>query len=124
MFTRQVAGAIGVAVIGSVFNSAYSANVSDALAGLPPQAAEAAGNSIGAAIQVAVSLPGDTGAALIEAARQSFVDAMGTAIFIPIGIALVGAFLIARFMPAHHLSVTAEPGQVTTVERGPAPTEQ
>ena len=45
--TRQVAGAIGVAVIGSVFNSAYSSSVSDAVAQLPPEVAAAASNSVG-----------------------------------------------------------------------------
>ncbi len=100
--TRQVAGAIGVAVSGSVFNSAYASNMTDAVAGLPGEAAEAAGNSVGAAIAVAGQLPAAAGELLTAAARQGFVDAMGVAIWIAIGVALTGAVLVARFMPAGH----------------------
>jgi len=117
---RQVSGAMGVAVIGSVFNSAYTSNVSEAVASLPAQAAEAAGNSIGGALGVAGSLPDAASAALAEAAKQGFVDAMGVAIFIPIGLAILGAILVARFMPARHLPPATEPGE-PKVE--PAPTE-
>jgi hypothetical protein len=108
--TRQVAGAIGVAVIGSVFNSAYSANLTEAVAALPASAAEAASNSIGAAIQVAANLPGQAGAELAVAAGNGFVDAMGVAILIPVGVAIVGALLVGRFMPANHLAPAVEPG--------------
>jgi len=101
--TRQVAGALGVAVIGSVFNSAYSSNLDSVVALLPAEAAEAAGDSVGAAIQIAASLPEPAGAALAEAARQGFVDALGVAIAIPIVLSLIGAVLIWRFLPARHL---------------------
>ena len=108
--TRQVAGAIGVAVIGSVFNSAYQSNMASAVAQLPPEAAEAAGNSIGAALAVAAQLPGQAGAALTEAARQGFVDAMGVAVWIPVAIAVAGGFLVLRFLPPRHLEPAEEPG--------------
>ena len=108
--TRQVAGAIGVAVIGSVFNSAYQSNMASAVAQLPPEAAEAAGDSIGAALAVAAQLPAQAGAALTEAARQGFVDAMGLAVWIPVAIAVAGGFLILRFLPPRHLEPAEEPG--------------
>ena len=101
--TRQVAGAIGVAIIGSVFNSAYSSSVSDAVTSLPPEAAAAASNSVGTAIQIAAQLPEPVGAALATAAREGFVGAMGPAIFVAVALAVMGAIWIARFMPAHHL---------------------
>ena len=47
---RQVAGALGVAVIGSVSSSAYSSKVESATAGLPPSAAHAATDSVGGAV--------------------------------------------------------------------------
>ena len=104
--TRQVAGAIGVAVIGSVFNSSYTSSVSDAVAQLPPEAAAAAANSVGAAIQVAAQLPESVGLAVAEAARQSFVDAMGVAVWVAVALAAAGAVFIIRFMPARHLAET------------------
>lgn len=100
---RQVAGAVGVAVIGSVFNSAYASNVATAVSQLPAEAANAAGDSIGAAMAISSQLPEQAGAALATAARQGFTDAMGVAVFIAVAAALVGAFLVSRFMPAEHL---------------------
>ena len=102
--TRQVAGAIGVAVVGSAFNSAYSANMETAVALLPSNVAAAASNSIGAAGRIAAELPSEAAADLLGAAQQAFVDAMGAAIFFPIAIALIGAALVALFMPAEHLA--------------------
>ncbi len=115
--TRQVAGAIGVAVIGSVFNSAYQTNMESSVAQLPPEAAEAAGNSIGAALQIAAQLPGQAGEALALAARQSFVDAAGVAIWIPVAVGFVTAFVVLRFLPPQHLPAAEEPG----AHKSPAP---
>jgi DHA2 family multidrug resistance protein-like MFS transporter len=100
---RQVSGALGVAVIGSALNSVYTSHMADAAAHLPANLAGVAGNSIGAAMGIAAQLPGQAGAALVDAARQAFVDAMGLAVFIGAGAALIGAFLVARYMPAQHL---------------------
>jgi Na+/melibiose symporter-like transporter len=102
--TRQVAGAIGVAVVGSAFNSGYTANMAAAVAQLPPEAATLASNSIGAARQIAANLPGEAATALLGAAQQAFVDAMGVAIFFAVALALVGAVLVALFMPAEHMA--------------------
>lgn len=119
--TRQVAGAIGVAVIGSVFNSAYQTNMESAVAQLPPQAAEAAGNSIGAALRIASQLPGPAGESLVLAARQGFVDAMGTAIWIPVGVAFLTAFVVLRYLPPQHLPAPAEPGSPSNSAPTPEP---
>ena len=108
--TRQVSGAIGVAVIGSVFNSGYQRSMEPVVAQLPPEAAEVAGNSIGAALQVAAQLPGQAGQALADAAKVAFVDAMGLGIWIPVVIAILGGFMVLRFMPPHHLDAAEEPG--------------
>ena len=102
--TRQVAGAIGVAVVGSAFNSGYAANMVSAVAGLPPEAAAAASNSIGATQRMAANLPPEAAGALLRAAQQAFVDAMGSAILFAVAIALIGAVLVALFMPAQHLA--------------------
>jgi EmrB/QacA subfamily drug resistance transporter len=54
--TRQVGGALGVAVLGSILASSYGAAIQPALQGLPPQLAQGAGDSIGAAQMVAAQL--------------------------------------------------------------------
>ncbi|MDP9364195.1 MAG: MFS transporter, partial [Chloroflexota bacterium] len=48
--TRQVAGAFGVAVVGSLINTIYADRMAGATAALPPPAAEPARDSIGAAL--------------------------------------------------------------------------
>ena len=55
--TRQVAGALGVAVIGSLVSSLYASRVEDASSGLPAEQAAAAEDSIGAAVAIADRCP-------------------------------------------------------------------
>lgn len=106
--TRQVAGAFGVAVIGSVMNTVYSGRMQEAVAGLQPAAAEAAGDSVGAASKIASQLPGETGSRLLDAAAVAFTDALGTAVLVAAGVAIVGAVLVAKFMPPRHLPLDEE----------------
>jgi EmrB/QacA subfamily drug resistance transporter len=106
---RQVAGAFGVAIIGSILNTAYTRNMHDATAALPPQAAEPAGNSVGAALVVASRIGGQAGEALAAAGRAAFTDAMNIAAFVAAAIALVGTVIVARNLPAHHLPLAEEP---------------
>lgn len=101
--TRQVAGAFGVAIIGSVINTVYTGRISGAVAGLPPEAAKPASDSVGAASRVALTLPAEVAGELVYAARIAFTDALGIAVLVSAGVALTGAVCIARFMPAHHL---------------------
>ena len=35
---------------------------------------------------------------------------MGLGVWIPVVIAILGAFMVLRFMPAHHLDAVEEPG--------------
>ena len=61
---RQVAGALGVAVIGSLVGSLYATRVEDATSGLPAEQAAAASDSVGAAVAIAERLPEGAGTAL------------------------------------------------------------
>ena len=64
----------GIAVLGSIATSTYRSSVD--VAGLPPEAAEAAGESVGAAVRVASGLPGQQAAALVDDAGVAFTDAL------------------------------------------------
>lgn len=109
--TRQVAGALGIAVIGSAMYSFYSHKMADAVANLPSGAADAARDSIGAAYAVAASLPPEQAEAVRQAARHAFTDAWGLATFIASGVALLGAIIVLKFLPAQHLPMPgAAPG--------------
>jgi EmrB/QacA subfamily drug resistance transporter len=96
---RQVAGALGVAIIGSVASSAYSSKVDAAASALPAGASSTATDSIGGAAGLAAHLPAGAGDALMAAAGSAFTDAIGLAMLVGSGVALVGAVLVRRYLP-------------------------
>ena len=117
--TRMVAGAIGVAVIGSAISTVYGRGMEEAVAGLPPEAANAASDSIGAAARVASMVPAEAAGRLVNAAGIAFSDALNVAVLVSACAALIGAVLVARYMPARHLprgmdAEVAEPAQEAT----------
>ena len=102
--TRQVGGALGVAIIGSVFASAYTSSIASALQGLPAQAVSAATNSVGAALAIADRLPGASGTALATAAKSSFIHAMDRGLFVGAAVAVVGALVALIWLPNRPLT--------------------
>ncbi len=96
--TRELGGTLGVAVIGSVALSLYRDAIGEQ--GLPAEATAAAQESVGAAYAVAASLP-DGGAALSRAAQDGFIDGLSAGCLVASGVALAGAILVARYLPAH-----------------------
>lgn len=98
--TRQLGGALGVAILGSLMHSIYRNGVTDSLAGVPAVAAAAARDSLGAALQVAAqSGPAGTGLALT--ARQAFVDAMQRGLQVGALVTVAGVVIVLLFLPAH-----------------------
>lgn len=98
--TREMGGAVGVAVIGSLFLSGYRHGIAPIVKVLPEPAAEAAKSGLGGALAVAQRIPGNGGRALADAATQAFVDGMGRGFVVGSAIALVGVVLVLRFLPA------------------------
>ncbi|MEA2505889.1 MAG: hypothetical protein QOH48_507 [Actinomycetota bacterium] len=97
--TRQVGGALGVAIVGSIMSSSYSSHMVAAVKNLPPQAAAAARNSVGAATAVA-SKAGPLGAAILRASHVAYINAMGDAVMVAAVVALLGAVVSLLFLPA------------------------
>ena len=95
---RQVAVAMGVAVLGSVVASVYRRDLEGDLAALPAGARETAGESIEGAHGVAAEL-GAAGQGLIEPANAAFVHSMHTASAAAAVIAFLGAMVVVRWMP-------------------------
>ncbi|MFC4014852.1 MFS transporter [Nonomuraea purpurea] len=95
---RQVAGALGVAVLGSVLSSSYRGEIAPALAGLPSNVQHSAGESIMATMGVAQTL-GEQGQALVKPAFTAFVNGMHVTALVSAVIALLGVALVARWMP-------------------------
>jgi EmrB/QacA subfamily drug resistance transporter len=99
--TRQVGGALGVAIIGSIVSSVYAARIGDVAArlGLGASDTAAAESSLGGAQRVAESL-GGSAAALFDGANQAFVDALSVGLRIS-AVIIIGAAVVAwRFLPA------------------------
>jgi DHA2 family multidrug resistance protein-like MFS transporter len=121
---RQLGGALGVAVIGSAINTVYRERIADAITGLPAPAADAAGDSVGAAVAIAGQVGGTGGQALAAAARAGFTDALGVAAIVAASVAVLTAIFVFRAMPARPaepaaaatLQATAGPGALTTAE--------
>jgi EmrB/QacA subfamily drug resistance transporter len=96
---RELGGAIGIALIGSVLSAGYSSSVSDAVAGLPGEAATVVKEGIGGAMAVSGQL-GSQGDAVMTAARSAFVDGWGLAMWLSAGIAVFAAVLAAVLTPS------------------------
>jgi EmrB/QacA subfamily drug resistance transporter len=97
--TRQIGGALGVAVLGSILASGYDGAIQPTLRSAPPHLAQTAGDSIGAATTIAAQL-GPQGQGLLEAARSAFIQGMGDAVQVGAGVAALAALLVLLFLPA------------------------
>jgi EmrB/QacA subfamily drug resistance transporter len=94
--SREVGGAVGVALLGSILSSGYASSIEPALEGLPPELAEPASEGIGSAFAVA-GQAGDRGPAIIDAAQHAFVDGWVQSMWIGVGLAAVAlAYLVVR----------------------------
>ena len=97
--TRQIGGALGVAVLGSLAAGSYATTIGPLAGSLPVEAAAIVRDSIAGAAAVAGTIGGAAGEALLGAARQAFVDAMGWTSILGAGIALAGAATALAFLP-------------------------
>jgi len=120
--TREVGGALGIALLGSLLSSGYRTGIADAVAGLPEQAAEVARDSIGAALAVAGQVGGEAGQQLAAAARLAYVDGMRMAFWAgAIILTLTAAVIWAAYPrgsgavePANSELATGDPAVTTT----------
>lgn len=73
--SRELGGALGIAVLGSLFNDAYRSNLSSSTASLPPAVAHEAANSLAAAEQISLHL-GPRGHQLAIDAQSAFMHGL------------------------------------------------
>ncbi|MFI8516676.1 MFS transporter [Streptomyces sp. NPDC085481] len=95
---RQVGGALGVAVLGSVLSTTYRGEIEGHLGAVPPALRDAAGESIEATLAVADKL-GPAGRELVAPAYAAFLDAMHVTAVASAGVAVLGAVVVALFLP-------------------------
>jgi len=111
--TREIGGALGVAILGSITAAAYSSQITgnpsySALAKASPQAAAAVADSIGSASIVASHLPANVATLVTAAANAAFVDAIERTVLVGAAVAFVGAIIAAVFLPARPTNAEAE----------------
>ena len=96
--TREVGGALGIAVLGSLVSSGYRSAMADKVVGLPPEAAAIARDSVGGAFNVAKGI-GPLGQQLNAAAATAFTDAMSIALIVSAIVALLTAAMVLVYFP-------------------------
>jgi EmrB/QacA subfamily drug resistance transporter len=108
--TRQVGGALGVAIIGSVVSSVYAADIASigGRFGIGATDLELAESSLGGAQQIAPSL-GERSDAFLAAANDGFVHSLSIGLRIAAAIIVFAAVMAWRFLPAHARSFETLP---------------
>ena len=96
--TRQVGGALGVALLGALMNATYLDKIArvEVIASLPEQAADTIRSSIQGAHIVAGGLPADVAKAIIDGSNEAFTVGMTDAMFI--GAIIMGVCAIISFI--------------------------
>ena len=113
----ELGGALGIAILGSIGTAVYRAEVADALPpGIPAQITDAAQDTLGGALAIAQTLPGEVAAAVVAAAQVAFVDALHLVAAVAAILAVVTA--IAAAIALRKVPARSEPPEE---EAAPAP---
>ncbi|MBA2286224.1 MAG: MFS transporter [Ktedonobacteraceae bacterium] len=105
--TRQVGGALGVALLGSILSAVYRTSMDGAaiVKLLPAPVQNVVRDSVGKAVGVATIISAHSssraGQALVAAAHSAFTEAMGRTILVAAIVTLCGALIALLFLPAH-----------------------
>lgn len=99
--TRELGGALGVAVLGSVLGTAYSNKIAESVTQLPTEAKDIAENSLAGALVIAEKL-GPIGASLADSAKEAWMNGLSEATLIAAGIVAVAAIVSAIWLPHEH----------------------
>ncbi len=103
--TREIGGALGVAILGSITAAVYSSTITAdpgfaTVQAASPALAAAVKDSVGAASFAAAELPPDVARLITTAANSAFIHALDRTVIVGGIIALFGAFIAFRFLPA------------------------
>jgi len=103
--TREIGGALGVAIMGSITTAIYVADFATGptyrqLHAKAPVAAEAARASIGGAAIVSEKLPAAAAHAVTALANNAFVHALSSSVIVAAVVAFAGAVVALVFLPA------------------------
>ncbi len=94
--TRELGGALGVAVMGSLVASQFRSSMLGAGSGLP----ERASHSFADALQTGAAVGGRRGAEIIGLARSAFIDAFTSTLWVAAIVAVVASGIVAWLLRA------------------------
>jgi MFS transporter, DHA2 family, multidrug resistance protein len=117
----ELGGALGIALLGTIGLAVYRSGVVDGIsAAVPADAAAAAQDTLGGAVEVAGELPSQLGAPLLEAAQAAFVQGVHvTSAISALGAVALAVFAwvaIGRSSSSSGAAVGAEPDERVEVE--------
>jgi EmrB/QacA subfamily drug resistance transporter len=118
--TRELGGALGVAVLGSIIASRFSSGIGPAVTGLPDGTRAAAESSLGGAAVVAGQIGGPAGAALLRAGQDAWMSGLSLAMVVGTVIVLAAAALAFFAMPDRAADDIEEPEVGAVPEAPPA----
>lgn len=113
---RQVGGALGVAVLGSVLSAVYRGDIEGHLGAVPAGVRDVAGESIEATLGVAAKLGPVAGKPLVAAADDAFISAMHVTALGSAAVALIGAVVVGLFLPGRAPAATERPAEARPTE--------
>jgi EmrB/QacA subfamily drug resistance transporter len=96
--SRELGGALGIAVLGSLFNAGYRSAMTDATATLPAGTADQARSSLAAAEQIGSGL-GAGGGDLIAHAQAAFMEGLSQGLAVGAAVLALGAVFVALRAP-------------------------
>ena len=118
--TRQVGGALGVAILGSILTSAYGGRLTEGLGG--QAVPETARDGLAGALATAAHMPHDAGAALATTAKEAFVHGMDMTVAAGACVVVLGAVLSFLLLPSKPAeSADDEPVWAEDVEEDAVP---
>jgi len=98
--TREVGGAIGIAVVGALMSVGYRNALGDATDQLDPQAAEEASDSFGGLLSISSNLEPSIAQELVQQGQSAFTNGMQLGMFTAAALLAVVATLVATLHPS------------------------
>jgi EmrB/QacA subfamily drug resistance transporter len=115
--TRQMGGAVGVAVFGSLMASHFAKAMAQELGGVvPPDVLTRLGDNVGQAIGAAPSTGGSAVPRIVDAAKSSFVSGLHVVGWVGAAIVVVAALGVFLFLPARARDEESAPAAVRAAE--------
>ncbi len=98
--TRELGGALGVAVLGSLLAGRYGSGMADAVAGLPAQIRGIAEGSLGGVHGLIAQGALPENSPVLDQAKESFVDGLSLAATVAAVVVALAALAVKRFLPS------------------------